>query len=412
MPLTVPQKTIADDTHRFRVAICGRRFGKTHLAIRELARFASQPNKRVWFIAPTRGQAKGIAWEQLKERLISLRWAKKINESELSITLVNGSIIELRSADSYDRMRGYSVDFSVFDEFADMDPDVWTVTRPTLADTQGHALFIGTPKGNQNWARDIYDMKLTNTDWNSYTYTTLDGGQVSAEEVLSAKQDLDERTFRQEFMATFEDAGNQVFYAWNRQNNLREYPGNPPQELWVGMDFNYSPMTATIGARIKDDLYIMDEIRMTSSNTDQMCDELKNRYPNIASRKIVVHPDPASRQNKTSAGGRTDLSILQNAGFTVKCPSSPAPVRDGINSVNSRLASADGENHLFVSAKCKYTIESLERLSYKPGTVQPDKDSGYDHFADCLRYLVGYNWPVKRAIQQRIPTQRWTHQLA
>ena len=412
MALTQAQQSIAEDSHRFRVAICGRRFGKTHLAIRELARFASQPGSRVWFIAPTRGQAKGIAWENLKDRLIKLRWAKKINESELSITLVNGSIIELRSADSYDRMRGYSVDFSVFDEFADMDQEVWSVLRPTLADRQGHALFIGTPKGNQNWARDIYDMKLTNSDWSSYTYTTLDGGQVSQEEIDSAKQDLDERTFRQEFMATFEDAGNQVFYAWNRENNLKEYTGTPPAELWIGMDFNYSPMTATIGVRYQDVLHIIDEIRMTSSNTDEMCRELKNRYPDVASRKMIVHPDPASRQNKTSAGGRTDLSILQNAGFTVKVPSSPAPVRDGINAVNSRLASASGDHNLLVSPKCKYTIESLERLSYKPGTVQPDKDSGYDHFADALRYLIGYNWPVKRAIQQRIPTQRWTHQLA
>ena len=410
MPLSSAQQTIADSESRFRVAVCGRRFGKTFLAIRELARFARQPGKRVWFIAPTRGQAKGIAWEKLKDRLLQLNWVRKINESELSILLVNGSTIELRSADAYDRMRGYRVDFTVFDEFADMDQDVWTVVRPTLADSGGHALFIGTPKGNQNWARGMYDMSLTNDDWKSFTYTTIDGGNVPESEIEAAKRDLDERTFRQEFLATFEDAGNQVFYAWKRENNLREYSGDQFNQLWIGMDFNYNPMTAVVGVRTKDVMHIIDEIRMTSSNTDEMVQELRTRYPRIAADRFIVHPDPASRQNRTSAGGRTDLSILQNAGFTVKVPSGPQPVRDSINAVNSRLASASGEHFLLVDPRCKYTIESLERLSYKENTTQPDKDSGYDHFADCIRYLIGFNWPVRRVVERQ-PIQRWGHKL-
>ena len=56
--------------------------------------------------------------------------------------------------------------------------------------------------------------------------------------------------------------------------------------------------------------------------------------------KIFVYPDPACRQRKTSAGGRTDLTILQNAGFNVKCKLKHSPVRDRINAVNSRLKSA------------------------------------------------------------------------
>ena len=358
-------------------------------------------------MAPTRLQAKGLFWEPLKQRLGDLRWIKKINESELSITLRNGSIIELRSADAYDRMRGYSVDFMVLDEFADQDPDVWTVTRPTLSDRLGHALFIGTPKGSQNWARDMYDMSQHNDDWQSWSFTTLDGGRVTQEEIEAARRDLDERTFRQEYMATFEDAGNRIFYAFG-PDNIRKYSGTWPQQIFVGMDFNYSPMTAVIGVRTGEELVIIDEIRMMTSNTDEMVSELKTRYPHLAPGRIWVYPDPASRQNKTSAGGRTDLSILQNAGFTVKCPNSHEPVRDGINAVNSRLLTAAGERRLFIDPKCKYTIESMERWTYKEGTSVPDKDSGYDHFADCVRYMISYIWPVKRDLVPQ-PAQRWTH---
>ena len=410
MPLSAAQAEIAGSPARFRVAICGRRFGKTYLAQRELARFATEPGRRCWFVAPTRQQAKGLAWEPLKARLTDLRWVVRINESELRIDLVNGSIIELRSADAFDRMRGYSVDFMVLDEFADQDPEVWTVTRPTLADRQGHALFIGTPKGNQNWAREIWDSALTTPGWARFSYTTIDGGRVSAEEVEAARRDMDERTFRQEFLATFEDAGNRVFYAWDRAHNLQAWTGPEPTTLMIGMDFNVDPMSAVVGVRQGEVLHIIDEIVIPTSNTDEMAAEITARYPRIRPDRIWVYPDPASRQRKTSAAGRTDLSILQNAGFQVKAPTSHDAIRDGINAVNSRLCSATGERRLFVDAGCKYTIAALERLSYRPGTSQVDKDSGHDHIADALRYMVNYVWPIRRDTADYQP-QRWSTRI-
>lgn len=404
MPLSQAQRAIADDPARFRVAICGRRFGKTWLAMRELARFAREPNRRCWFIAPTRGQGKGIVWDHLKGRLQDLRWVSRINESELTITLRNGSEISIRSADAYDRMRGFSVDFCVFDEFADMDPDVWTAVRPTLSDREGHALFIGTPKGIGNWAKDIYDMAQTHENWRSWQFTTIDGGRVSLEEIEAARADMDERTFRQEFEATFETFAGRIYYAFDQGNILR-YQVDEPPVIWVGMDFNVDPMSAVIGIRQNDRMYIIDEIRMISSNTHEMVDEIRQRYPKS---RVEVYPDPAARQRKTSAGGRTDFSILQNAGFHVHAPHAHDAVRDGINSVNARLCDARGNRHLFFDPRVKYTIESLERHVYKEGTSQPDKDSGYDHMTDALRYLISYIWPVRRDAKLNT-VQRWTH---
>ena len=129
--LSLAQKTIANDPHRFRVAVCGRRFGKTHLAIRELCKFAREPERRCWYIAPSYRMAKQIAWTKLKKKLISLNWVKKINEQELLITLVNDSEIALRGADNYDSLRGVGLDFLVMDEFADIDEQAWTLHSVT-----------------------------------------------------------------------------------------------------------------------------------------------------------------------------------------------------------------------------------------------------------------------------------------
>ena len=410
MSLSEAQKTIAKDTHRFKVVIAGRRFGKTHLAIRELCKAARMPDQQVWMVAPTYRQVKQIVWKKLKKRLQDLNWAAKINEQELTIVLKNDSVISLKGADNADSLRGVGLDFIVLDEFADIDPEAWfEVLRPTLADTQGSALFIGTPKGIGNWAHDLYQMPTQQPDtWASWQYTTMDGGRVPLEELEQAKQDLDERTFRQEFLATFETYAGRIYYAFDRKQNVLQLTDPNLTVLHIGIDFNIDPMSAVIAVQVGKKLICVDEIRMFSSNTQELVDEIKARYPQS---KIFAYPDPASRQRKTSAGGATDLTILQNAGFVVKAPQAHTPVRDRINAVNSRLCDSTGERHLILTPACKYTIEGLERHTYKEGTVQPDKDSGYDHQMDALGYMVDYLYPVRRDIKPQAP-QRWGHRLA
>lgn len=411
MPLSKAQENIAQDTHRFRVVVAGRRFGKTHLSIRELCYHAKDPDQEVWYVAPTYRQAKQIVWRKLKNKLQDLRWTLKVNESELTITLKNNSTIALKGADNADSLRGVGLNFLVLDEFADIDPEAWyEVLRPTLADREGKALFIGTPKGMGNWAHDLYMMPTDNAQqWSSYQYTTVDGGNVKPEEIEAAKRDLDERTFRQEFMATFETYSGRIYYAFDRKQNCSAPLGNIDLSMvYIGMDFNIDPMSAVVAVRQGDKLYVIDEIRMFSSNTAEIVAEIKNRYSNS---KVFVYPDPAARQRKTSAGGATDVTILQNAGFIVKVPHSHTPVRDRINAVNSRLKDSTGQNHLFIHPKCKYTVEGLERHTYKEGTSQPDKDSGYDHMMDALGYMVDYLFPIKKDTGHVVQPTRWGHQI-
>jgi len=411
MPLSQGQQNIVNANKRFRVAICGRRFGKTFVSVREIARFATQPNKKVFYVAPSYRMAKQIVWDKLKYRLLDLNWVKKTNESDLSIELVNGSKIYLRGADNYASMRGVGLDFVVFDEFAMIDEKAWTeVIRPTLSDTGGSALFISTPMGQGNWAYDLYQKHLEDPDnWASFQYTSLEGGRIPIEEIEQARRDLDERTFRQEYEASFETYAGRIYYSFDRAHNVID--GEPTEQdvsvIYTGMDFNIDPMSAVIAIRNKDDVIIIDEIKMFSSNTNEIVDEIKTRYPRS---KVWVYPDPAARQRKTSAGGLTDLTILQNAGFVVKAPNSHSAVRDRINAVNSRLCDSTGQRHLFVTKNCKYTIEALERQTYKEGTTQPDKESGYDHMNDALGYMIDYMFPVKRVREPDLyAPKRFTH---
>ena len=151
MPLTKPQKEVADDPARFKVAVCGRRWGKTFLSMNQIAKFGRYGGRKIFYVAPTYRQARQILWDDLKQKMLAVRWAKKINESELTIELVNGTKIYLRSADNPDSLRGISVDYLVMDECAMVDVKMWTeVLRPALSDRGGHALFITTPKGKAN----------------------------------------------------------------------------------------------------------------------------------------------------------------------------------------------------------------------------------------------------------------------
>ncbi len=409
MPLSLAQQTIVESPQRFKVVVAGRRFGKTHLSIRELCYHARLPDREIWYVAPTYRQAKMITWKKLRKKLVELKWAQKINETELSILLKNGSTISLKGADNYDSLRGIGLDYLVIDEFADIDPEAWYETlRPTLADKQGGALFIGTPKG-LNWAHDLYTQALDYPDeWASFQYTTIEGGNVAPEEIEAARRSLDERTFRQEFMASFETFSGRVFYAFDRKYNLRAWEDELPQELHIGCDFNLDPITAVVAVKLGTTLQVIDEIKIFGSNTDELVDEIKTRFPQ---KTIIVYPDPAGAARKTSAGGRTDHTILRAAGFTVKSPHGHNAVRDGINAVNAKLRSSAGITSLYIDPKCKYVIECLEKQTYKEGTSIPDKDSGFDHMNDALRYMTDYLFPIRQPIQ-RPPVATWGHKLA
>tara|TARA_R110001606_G_scaffold107173_1_gene231767 strand:- start:285 stop:1514 length:1230 start_codon:yes stop_codon:yes gene_type:complete len=408
MSLTNPQQTIFDDESRFKCISAGRRFGKTYLSMYEIARAARFPDQRIFYIAPTFRMGKQIIWKQLCDEMRQRRWVKKINESDLTLTLINKSTISVRSADNFDAMRGVSLDFCVLDEVAFMKKEVWTdVLRPTLSDRQGKAVFISTPQGF-NWFYDMWNFAKNAEDWNSFQYTTVEGGNVLASEVEAAKLDLPLKTFLTEYEARFENSGHIIYYSFNMEDNVKSFTEETPREILIGLDFNVNPMSAVVARRNKEGLHIFDEIVLPNSHTEEMCQEIRNRYPN---NQIVVFPDPAGRARKSSSS-RTDHAILEQWGFTVKTRRSHTSVKDRINAVNRMWCDASGQRTMYVDPMCKETISCTTKHQYKEGTTVPSKgETGvdYSHQNDALGYLVDYLYPIKRPQPEDTGPARWGH---
>ena len=261
-------------------------------------------------------------------------------------------------------------------------------------------MFLGTPRGYGNWSYNLFTKQETDKNWKSFKFTTLEGGQVSANEIEQAKQDLDERTFKQEYLSDFVNYSGAIYYNFNREENVIDQYTPTNNSIHIGIDFNLDPMSAVVSEVKQDNLYVYDEIVIYSSNTDELVEEINNRY---SGKHIFVYPDPASKQRKTSAGGRTDLSILKNAGYNVRVRNTHPLVRDRINSVNTKLKNAKGVRTLFIANNCKNVIKSIERQIYKEGTSLPDKENNYDHMNDALGYLVEFLYPIKRDFKPSKP---------
>ena len=405
--LTKSQHKVSQSKKRFRVLISGRRFGKTYLCITEMMKYATKPMQNIWYVAPTFKMAKEICWSNLKIILNEFNWIEDINETNLTIRIKkSNSTISLKSADQPDALRGTGINFLILDEFADIDKRTWfEVLRASVADTLGDVLFTGTPRGYGNWSYEMYLKGKQDEEWESFQFTTLDGGMVNKQELEQARLDLDVRTFRQEFEGTFENYAGAVYYNFHPVDNVikpRQIDWTKP--LHLGVDFNVDPMSCCVAQIEKEKIYFIDEIVIYGSNTDELVQEIKDRYGTKI--QIICYPDPASRQRKTSAGGRTDLSILQNAGFKVKAKFKHTAIRDRVNAVNSRLKDSLGKRYIFVSKSCKTLIKGLQRQIYKENTNIPDKEDGYDHMNDALGYLIDYVKPLTIQAPFRQP-ERW-----
>lgn len=404
---------------RFRDAVCGRRFGKTYLGkaeIRRAARLAMQwevsTEDEIWYCAPTFKQGKRVFWRRLKQAIPPTWREGKPNETECSITLLSGHVIRIAGLDNFDDLRGSGLFFVLVDEWADCKYEAWEeVLRPMLSTCKymvdgelrvgGHALRIGTPKGFNHCYESYVDGQPGGLpDHKSWQYTTLDGGNVPQSEIDAALRSMDKRTFDQEYGARFENYSGRVYYGFDRRENVKPCPYNSDLSLHIGMDFNINPMSATVfQEQPNGDIHQVDEVVIMTSNTDEMAEEIGNRYGKTSFepgkkdlKHITIYPDPAGAQRRTSAQGKTDISILRGYGFNVIAMDSHPLVRDRINIVNGKIQSADGKRHLFVDPSCTESIKCYEQLCYKEvkgnTTGIPDKDTGLDHLPDSAGYYI------------------------
>jgi predicted phage terminase large subunit-like protein len=206
------QQDVFADPTRFKIVAAGRRTGKSRLAAWMLIINALHTDRgHVFYVAPTQGQARDIMWSTLLELGHSVIKSSHINN--LQLTLINGTTISLKGADRPETMRGVSLKFLVMDEYADMKPSVWEqILRPALADQKGHAMFIGTPMG-RNHFYDLYQYGAMGDDptYKAWHFTSYDNPLLDPEEIDVAKKSMSSYAFRQEFLASFEAVGSELF---------------------------------------------------------------------------------------------------------------------------------------------------------------------------------------------------------
>jgi len=198
------QRQVWDDTARFHILACGRRWGKSRLGALLCLANASKGG-RAWWVGPTYPVA-AVGWRMIC-RLVAQIPGAVVRESERMVTLPNGGTIQVKSADSPDGLRGEGLDFVVIDECAFVREEAWTeALRPALADRKGSALFISTPKG-RNWFWRLWHGADGKT-WRAWRFTSYDNPFLDPAEIDAARDNLPERVFQQEFMAEFiEDSG-------------------------------------------------------------------------------------------------------------------------------------------------------------------------------------------------------------
>lgn len=214
------QLEIFTSSARFKVVAAGRRGGKSYLSAVTLlieglkdineAGF-NLKNKDVWYVAPTFQQAKDIMWALLKD--LGKEVIVSTHENTATATLVNGRRICLKGSDRPDTLRGVGISYVVLDEYAFMKPEVWDlIIRPTLADVEGSALFIGTPEGKNHF----YDLWVEAAndeweDWEAFHFSSIDNPMISKKEIDHARMTMSAQAFRQEFEASFATAGGGAF---------------------------------------------------------------------------------------------------------------------------------------------------------------------------------------------------------
>ena len=227
------QEVWSDDT-RFKIVAAGRRTGKSRLAAWLLIVNALQADKgHVFYVAPTQGQARDIMWQTLLDLGHPVISGSHINN--LQIKLVNGATISLKGADRPETMRGVSLKFLVLDEYADMKPDVFEqILRPALADQKGCAMFIGTPMG-RNHFYDLYKYADLDDDptYKAWHFTSYDNPLLDPDEIDIAKRSMSSYAFRQEFMASFEARGSEMF-----KEDWVRFAEEPPEvgEYYIAID--------------------------------------------------------------------------------------------------------------------------------------------------------------------------------
>lgn len=318
------------------------------------------------------------------------------NKNE-SIVTVFGTKIYCYSLDNYDALRGIEIGWGWIDEAAYAHEEAWDVLNGRLRGKNGplQIKMTTTPKGF-NWVYRLF-IESQNEYTRYFTASTFDNVYLPKTYADSLTKTYDEKLQAQELHGQFINiTQGRIYYSFDRVKNVSDFKQSNLHSYMSGMDFNVNPITATIGQYINGSLYIFDEFWITSSNTNELAEQIKYKYGTIQ-----IAPDSTGKALKTSSAGKSDHDILRSYGHTVLDVRNPFR-RDRYNLVNKML----DDGRLIISPKCSKLIKDLEQLSYKEGSDLPDlSNPSLGHISDALGYLCWYCNPYAEQ-KERLKTQK------
>jgi len=387
---------------RYKTMVAGRRTGKTYLSKVRLIAGALKKPGRYWYIAPTRIMAKDILWAELKSAVHPSWLAGDPMETELRLVLKGGGEIQLHGAEDPDKLRGRKLSGVVFDEFADVKLEAWTeAIRPALADGKGWADFIGTPKSYNH----LYDAFLRgqstaekDQDWASWQFKTIDNPFIDPTEIEAARRDMDERTFRQEFEASFEAMAGRIYYAFERSKDVNTVTLDPHLPVRVSFDFNVNPATAVIGQQHRDEVRAWREVWVTHAGgeaTRASAMKARQLLDSVGWQgEIRLYADASGASAKTT--GPSDHAAVREVfpAASWHVPRANPHVRDRYAAVNSRFQTSDGKRHAVIDPSCIKLIADLEQVVFDDKGVEDQKSNPMlTHISSAFGYWIHREFP-------------------
>jgi len=398
MQLTPKQKKYMYSQTRFNVAPCGRRSGKTHIA-KLRCQIKAATSEGLYFIAaPTYAQVKRIYWKDMKTLLKTATVHK--SESDLIITIDNGSEVHLIGLDKPERIEGTPWTWGILDEFADTKAQAWDENISPALDTEGletGADIIGVPDGlNHFFDVSEYARSEQDSDWTFHTWHSSE--VLSDKKVEAAKRRLDHRTYRQEYEASFETASGRVYDNYSNNNHTtREFT---PGTIYWSHDFNFLPMSSFIAQVEGDNVFAVDEIVLEHAVARDAATEFVERYKDYTQCPVILYGDASGRvgEKHGQISNYVEIeTILRAAGFKVKrkVPLANPSIKDGQNSLRAKILNASGERTFHVNpAKCPILDKGLKTVQLKKGsTFIEDETNAAQHITTAARYFTNVEFP-------------------
>src|SRR3981081_2083181 len=314
-------------SERFACIVTHRSAGKTPACIQDLQRGATSCENlrpRFAYLSPFLKQSKAVAWDYLRAAMAPWRrFGATAHERELRVDYPKGGQVRLYGADNPDALRGIYLDGIVLDEYADMDPRMWSeIIRPALADRQGWAVFIGTPKGRTGFVT-LWRRSQSGPGWFSMMLKASETGLIPASELALARRDLSEEQYAQEFECSFDAAvigsyyGKQLLRA-EQDKRIGNVPYEPTAMVWTAWDLGIRDATAIWFAQVVGrEIRIIDYYEAAGVDLGHYVREI-NAKPYVYAAHIVPH-DAQARELGT---GKSRLEVLQSLGLK---SNNPAP---------------------------------------------------------------------------------------